>query len=109
MALYMIIYKDLAPQEEIFYAEAASEEEARDIWAEQCPGEEIITLSVLKLPAKPTRWVPNSHWDVHENDDWSPSEWAQEVLEDNTRQSYIAWVNSRIKEDADTHGVEEEL
>ena len=43
-----------------------------------------------------TAWVPESHWDNHP--DHSPEEWRREVEEENTRESYIAWVNSRLEE-----------
>ena len=42
-------------------------------------------------------WEPESHWDEHPA--WAVSEWADEVKADDTRQSYIDWVNSRLEED----------
>ena len=42
-------------------------------------------------------WNPDSHWEVH--DDYTPKDWAHEVAENDTRQSYIDWVNSQIDGD----------
>jgi hypothetical protein len=44
-----------------------------------------------------TRWQPQSHWDEHP--DYPVEQWKYEVDEDNTRQSYIEWVNSQIEQD----------
>jgi hypothetical protein len=42
-----------------------------------------------------TEWKPDSHWDEHE--DYPRKDWQYEVSNDDTCQSYIAWVNSQIE------------
>jgi hypothetical protein len=45
---WTIVYRDktdIAPL--AFHCEAENEEEARDIWANECPGEEIISCDPL--------------------------------------------------------------
>lgn len=47
----------------------------------------------------PKTWNPDSHWDnhpIHLHEDW-----ALEVINNETRQSYVAWVNSRLEEEED--------
>lgn len=42
-------------------------------------------------------WNPASHWDDH--DCYSVSAWQNEVENGDTRQSYVAWVNSQIEQE----------
>ena len=41
-------------------------------------------------------WEPCSHWENHP--EHSQRDWAREVMEGNTRQGYVDWVNSQIEE-----------
>ena len=43
------------------------------------------------------KWEPASHWDDHPKH--CPSDWRLEVENEDTRQSYIDWVNSKLEED----------
>ena len=40
-------------------------------------------------------WKPESHWDNHP--DYCVGDWIDEVYDDNTRQGYVAWVNSQME------------
>lgn len=42
-------------------------------------------------------WNPKSHWDDHT--DYPTEDWKSEVMEGDTRQSYVEWVNARIDAD----------
>lgn len=82
--------------------EAASELEARQKIQELLDDGEDggleadeIDSSELRLVKPVTGWHPDSHWDEHP--DYPCIEWQQEVGDDNTRQSYIEWVNSQIE------------
>ena len=41
------------------------------------------------------RWEPASHWDNHP--DFPVEDWKAEVSNDDTRQSYIEWVNCQLE------------
>jgi hypothetical protein len=58
--------------------------------------EDVYNREIRPLEAKlgMTLWNPESHWDEHPQH--PSSKWRQEVEEDNTRQSYVQWVNSQI-------------
>lgn len=43
-------------------------------------------------------WNPESHWDDHP--DYPTEDWTDEVINGDTRQSYIEWVNSRLDDRA---------
>ena len=40
-------------------------------------------------------WSPDSHWDEHRL--FSVDAWREEVANNETRQSYVEWVNSQLK------------
>ena len=54
--------------------------------------EGLIIMQEGEIPG----WKPASHWDHH--NDHPVDDWKAEVLNGDTRQSYIDWVNSRIEE-----------
>lgn len=54
-------------------------------------------LEELEQKVERVHWAPTSHWDEHPK--YLVSEWQLEVEQDNTRQSYVEWVNARIEED----------
>jgi hypothetical protein len=47
--------------------------------------------------AGPERWEPDSHWDSHFI--YGAGDWRHEVSENDTRQSYVDWVNSKLAGD----------
>ena len=64
----------------------------------------LYTNTVHNMANTEPYWNPDSHWEVH--DDYTPKDWAHEVAENDTRQSYIGWVNSQIdgdREDVNAH------
>lgn len=46
-----------------------------------------------------TEWKPLSHWDNHPG--YPTEDWTDEVIEGNTRQGYIDWVNSQLEQAED--------
>ncbi len=48
----------------------------------------------LSRPDNRENWDPESHWDDH--DEYPVEDWKTEVENDDTRGSYIGYVNSRI-------------
>ena len=42
-------------------------------------------------------WKPKSHWDDHP--EYTVAEWHDDVINCNTRESYVQWVNNCIKQE----------
>jgi len=57
--------------------------------------------------AAPAFFRPQSYWDDHP--DYPVSDWQSEVVNGNTRQSYVHWVNSQIEQALDQFKIESEL
>lgn len=47
-------------------------------------------------PPSSKRWSPESHWDEHPVH--ASADWQHEVENEDTRQSYVQWVNSKLEE-----------
>jgi hypothetical protein len=84
-------YVDGRDEPRFFTCNAETEDEARDIWAEECPGDELLDIT----EDDPDKWNPDSHWDEHA--DYPRKDWQYEVSNDDTCQSYIDWVNSQLE------------
>lgn len=47
-------------------------------------------------------WTPEDYWDAHS---WfTVQDWKDEVINGNTRQGYIGWVNGQIQADLEDAG-----
>ena len=51
---------------------------------------------VRYIQGKLQKWTPDSHWDDHS--DYPTESWKDEVMVGDTRQGYIAWVNSQLEQ-----------
>lgn len=66
-----------------------ADQEDPECLASAHPQTEEAPMNTLK------EWKPKSHWDDHP--DYPASDWKDEVSDNNTRQSYVDWVNSQIE------------
>lgn len=55
-----------------------------------------VWVSNADAGVKPELWAPESHWDDHS--DYPTEDWKDEVMNGDTRLSYIDWVNEQLEQ-----------